>query len=72
MKLVELRISKEATLKLDVRDRLASSVLISRNRVRKLLNSGVKAYLTFLINIPGEKVKLKNVPVVKKFFDFFF
>ena len=71
MKLVELCISGEATLRLDVRDRLASSVLISGIQVRKLLNSGVKAYLTFLINISGDKVKLENVPVVKEFPDIF-
>ncbi|XP_071918786.1 uncharacterized protein [Coffea arabica] len=71
MKLVELRISGKATLKLGVRGRLASSVLISGIRVRKLLSSGAKGYLTFLINTPEDKVKLENVPVVKKFLNVF-
>ena len=61
MELVELHISGEAILKLDVRGRLVSSTLISGIRVRKLLSSGVKGYLTFLINTPGDKVKLENV-----------
>ena len=67
MKLVELRIPVEATLELDVRGKLVSSALISVIRTRKLLNSGVKGYLAFLINTPGNKVKLENVPVVEKF-----
>ncbi|XP_071913994.1 uncharacterized protein [Coffea arabica] len=71
MKLVELRIPGRATLKLDVRGRLASSALISGIRVRKLLSRGVKGYLAFLMNTPRDKVKLENVPVVKKFFDVF-
>ena len=37
-------------MKLDVRDRPATSVLISGARVRKLISSGVKGYLAFLIN----------------------
>ncbi|XP_071933817.1 uncharacterized protein [Coffea arabica] len=69
MKLVELRILGKSTLKLDVRGRLASSALISKIRVRKLLSSGAKGYLAFLINTP--KVKLENVPVVKEFSDVF-
>ena len=71
VKLVELRIMGEATLKLDVRGRLVSSTLISGIRVKKLLSSGIKGYLTFLINTFGDKVKLENVPVVKEFFDVF-
>ncbi|XP_071923239.1 uncharacterized protein [Coffea arabica] len=71
IKLVELYIPGKTTLKLDVRDRLASSALISGIRVRKLLSSGVKGYLTFLIDTPGDKVKLENVPVVKEFSDVF-
>ncbi|XP_071921757.1 uncharacterized protein [Coffea arabica] len=71
MKLVELRIPGEATLKLDVMDRLVSSTLISGIRVRKLLSSGGKGYLDFLINALRDKVKLENVPVVKEFFDVF-
>ena len=71
IKLVELYIPGEATLKLDVRGRLASSALILGIRVRKLLNSGAKGYLAFLINTPGDKVKLENVSIVKEFFDVF-
>ncbi|XP_071928093.1 uncharacterized protein [Coffea arabica] len=69
MKLVELRIPREATLKLDVRGRLASSALISGIRARKLLSSGAIGYLAFLINTPGDKMKLENVPVMKEYFD---
>ena len=71
MKLVELHIPEEATLKLDVRGRLASSALILGIRVRKLLSNGVKGYLVFLINILGDKVKLENVSVVREFLDVF-
>ncbi|XP_071926135.1 uncharacterized protein [Coffea arabica] len=71
MKLVELHIPDETTLKLDVRGRLASSALFSGIRVRKLLSSGAKGYLGFLINTPGDKVKLENVTVVKEFPDVF-
>ena len=71
MQLVELRIPGEATLKLDVRGRLASSILISKIRARKLLSSETKGYLVFLINTLRDKVKLENVPVVKKFSNVF-
>ena len=71
MKLVELRILGRSTLKLDVRGRLVSSTLNSGIQARKLLSSGVKGYLTFLMNTLGDKMKLKNVPVVKKFPDVF-
>ncbi|XP_071923152.1 uncharacterized protein [Coffea arabica] len=71
MKLVELHIPREAILKLDVRGRLASSALISGIRGRKLLSSGGKGYLAFLINTPGDKVKLENMPVMKEFPDVF-
>ena len=71
MKLVKLHIPGEATLKLDVRGKLVSSALISGIRVRKLLSSGANGYLAFLINTPGDKVKLENVPVVKEFPDVF-
>ena len=40
-KMVELCIPKEATLKLNVRDRLALSALISGIRARKMLSKGV-------------------------------
>ena len=42
MKLVDLRIPGEATLKLDVRSRLTSPTLILEIRARKLLSSGTK------------------------------
>ena len=58
-------------MKLDVRGRLASSALISGIRARKLLNSGANEYLAFLINTLVDKIKLKNVPVVKEFSDVF-
>ena len=40
MKMVEFGILREATLRLDLRDRLVSSALISRIRIRKLLIKG--------------------------------
>ncbi|XP_071901792.1 uncharacterized protein [Coffea arabica] len=40
-------------------------------RARKLLNSGAKGYLGFLINTPGDKMKMENMPVVKEFSDVF-
>ena len=49
-KIVELCIPGEATLKLDVRGRLASSALISGIRVKKMLGNGAQEYLAFLIN----------------------
>ncbi|XP_027093721.1 uncharacterized protein [Coffea arabica] len=70
-KMVELCIPREATLKLDVRGRLASSALISEIRVRKILSKGVQGYLAFLINSPSDKVRLKNMPVVKEYPDVF-
>ncbi|XP_071933751.1 uncharacterized protein [Coffea arabica] len=71
MKTVELCIPGEATLKLDVRGRLASSALISGIRVRKMLSKGAQAYLAFLINTPSDKVKLEDMPVVKEYPDVF-
>ncbi|XP_027177936.1 uncharacterized protein LOC113777090 [Coffea eugenioides] len=70
-KIVELCIPGEATLKLDVRGKLASSTLISGIRARKLLNKGSQGYLAFLINTPSDKVSLEDVPVVKDFPDVF-
>ncbi|XP_071939948.1 uncharacterized protein [Coffea arabica] len=71
MKLIELHIPGEATLKLDVKGRLVSPALILGIRVRKLLSSGAKRYLAFLINTLEDKVKLENVPVVNEFSDVF-
>ncbi|XP_071900909.1 uncharacterized protein [Coffea arabica] len=70
-KVVEFSISGEATLRLDVRGKLDSSVLISGIRSRKLLSKGAQGYLIFLINTPGDKVKLEDVLIVNKFFDIF-
>ena len=52
MKVVELCILEETILRLDVREKLTSSALISGIRVRKLLNKEDRGYLTFLINTP--------------------
>ncbi|XP_071902662.1 uncharacterized protein [Coffea arabica] len=70
-KVVEFSIPGEATLRLDVRGRLASSALDSGIRVRKLLSKGAQGYLAFLINTPGDKVKLEDVLVVNEFPDVF-
>ena len=70
-KVVEFCISREATLRLDVRGRLVSSALISGIRVRKLLNKGAQGYLVFLINTPTNKLKVEDIPVVKDYPDVF-
>ncbi|XP_027156585.1 uncharacterized protein LOC113757632 [Coffea eugenioides] len=70
-KIVELDIPGQATLKLDVRGKLASSALISGIRARKLLSKGAQDYLAFLINTPSDKVNLEDMPVVKDFPDVF-
>nr|XP_027101529.1 uncharacterized protein LOC113722417 [Coffea arabica] len=61
----------EATLKLDVRGILASFALISGIRVRKLLSNGARGYLAFLVNTPGEKGKLEEMPVINEYPDVF-
>ncbi|XP_071914134.1 uncharacterized protein [Coffea arabica] len=61
----------KATLKLDVRGMIASSALISGIRARKLLSRGARGYLTFLINTPGEKTKLEDMPVISEYPDVF-
>ncbi|XP_027156444.1 uncharacterized protein LOC113757282 [Coffea eugenioides] len=71
MKTVELCILGEATLKLDVTGRLASSAFISGIRIRKMLSKGGQGYLAFLINTPSDKVKLEDVPVIKDYPDMF-
>ncbi|XP_071924806.1 uncharacterized protein [Coffea arabica] len=68
-KVVEFRIPREATLKLDVRGSLASSAMISGIRVMKLLSRGAQGFLAFLINIPTDKLKIEDVPVVGKYLD---
>ena len=50
MKMVELCIPGEATLKLDVRDRLVSSTLISGIRVRNMLSRGAQGYSPLAIS----------------------
>ncbi|XP_071905709.1 uncharacterized protein [Coffea arabica] len=67
MKVVEFCIPGEATLKLDVRGMIASSALISGIRARKLLSRGAHGYLAFLINTPGEKIKLEDMPVISEY-----
>ncbi|XP_071909874.1 uncharacterized protein [Coffea arabica] len=71
MKVVEFCIPGEATLKLDVRGMIASSALISGIRARKLLRRGARGYLAFLINTPGEKTKLEDMPVISEYPDVF-
>ena len=46
-KVVEFHIPGEATLRLDIRGRLASSTLISGIRGRKLLTRGAQGFLAF-------------------------
>nr|XP_027124217.1 uncharacterized protein LOC113740903 [Coffea arabica] len=70
-KVVEFSIPRVATLELDVIGRLASSALVSEIRAIKLLSKGVQGYLAFLINTPGDKVKLEDVLVVNEFPDVF-
>ncbi|XP_071939216.1 uncharacterized protein [Coffea arabica] len=70
-KVVEFYIPGEATLKLDVRGKLASSALISGIRARKMLHKGAQGFLAFLINAPSDQVKLEDVPIVQDFPDVF-
>nr|XP_027109267.1 uncharacterized protein LOC113729140 [Coffea arabica] len=70
-KVLELWIPGEATLKLDVKGRLASSAMISGIRARKMLHKGAQGFLAFLINAPSDQVKLEDVPVVREFPDVF-
>nr|XP_027064418.1 uncharacterized protein LOC113690624 [Coffea arabica] len=70
-KVLELWIPGEATLKLDVKGRLASSAMISGIRARKMLYKGAQGFLAFLINAPSDQVKLEDVPVVREFPDVF-
>ncbi|XP_027156451.1 uncharacterized protein LOC113758447 [Coffea eugenioides] len=70
-KVVEFCIPGEATLRLDVKGRLASSAMISGIRARKMLSRGAQGFLAFLINAPSDQVKLEDVPVVREFPDVF-
>ncbi|XP_071939914.1 uncharacterized protein [Coffea arabica] len=70
-KVVEFCITGEATLRLDVKGRLASSAMISGIRARKMLSKGAQGFLAFLINAPSDQVKLEDVPVVREFLDVF-
>ncbi|XP_027062028.1 uncharacterized protein [Coffea arabica] len=62
-KIVEFHIPGEATLRLDIRSRLASSVLISGIRAQKLLSREAQGFLAFLINTPSDKLKVEDVPI---------
>ncbi|XP_027171567.1 uncharacterized protein LOC113771150 [Coffea eugenioides] len=62
-KVVKFCIPGEATLRLDVKGRLASSAMISGIRARKMLSKGAQGFLAFLINAPSDQVKLEDVPV---------
>nr|XP_027075952.1 uncharacterized protein LOC113699803 [Coffea arabica] len=70
-KVLELWIPGEAILKLDLKDRLASSAMISGIRARKMLYKGAQGYLAFMINAPSDQVKLEDVPAVREFPDVF-
>ncbi|XP_071905663.1 uncharacterized protein [Coffea arabica] len=70
-KVVEFCIPGEATLRLDVKGRLASSAMISGIRARKMLFKGAQDFLAFLINAPSDQVRLEDVPVVREFPDVF-
>ncbi|XP_071933149.1 uncharacterized protein [Coffea arabica] len=70
-KVVEFCIPGEATLRLDVKGRLASSAMISGIRARKMLSKGAQGFLAFMINAPSDQVKLEDVPVVREFPDVF-
>ncbi|XP_071921795.1 uncharacterized protein [Coffea arabica] len=70
-KVVEFWIPGKATLKLDVKGRLASSAMISGVRARKMLFGGAQGFIAFLINAPSDQVRLEDVPVVRKFPDVF-
>nr|XP_027098834.1 uncharacterized protein LOC113718113 [Coffea arabica] len=70
-KVVEFCIPGEATLRLDVKGRLASSAMISGIRARKMLSKGAQGFLAFMINAPSDQAKLEDVPVVQEFPDVF-
>ncbi|XP_071906070.1 uncharacterized protein [Coffea arabica] len=70
-KVVEFCIPGEATLRLDVKGRLASSAMVSGIRARKMLSKGAQGFIAFLINTPSDQVRLEDVLVVREFLDVF-
>ena len=66
-KVIESCILGEATSRLDVRGRLASSALILGIRLRKFLSKGTQGYSTFLINSSLNKLKIEDVLVVQEY-----
>ncbi|XP_071933110.1 uncharacterized protein [Coffea arabica] len=70
-KVVEFCIPGEATLRLDVKGRLASSAMVSGIRARKMLSKGAQGFIAFLINTPSDQVRLEDVLVVREFSDVF-
>nr|XP_027122238.1 uncharacterized protein LOC113739200 [Coffea arabica] len=70
-KKVEFHIPGEPTLQLYVREKLASTTLISGIRARKLLSKGARGFLAMLINTQGEQLKVENVLVVCEFLEMF-
>ena len=50
---------------------LALSALISGIRIRKLFSNETLGYLAFLVNTPGEKGKLEEMPVINEYPDVF-
>ncbi|XP_071900975.1 uncharacterized protein [Coffea arabica] len=70
-KVVKFCIPGEATLRLDVKGRLASSAMVSGIRARKMLSKGAQGFIAFLINTPSDQAKLEDVPVVREFPDVF-
>ncbi|XP_071905996.1 uncharacterized protein [Coffea arabica] len=70
-KVVEFCIPGEATLRLDVKGRLASSAMVSGIRAREMLSKGAQGFIAFLINTPSDQVRLEDVLVVREFSDVF-
>ncbi|XP_071901271.1 uncharacterized protein [Coffea arabica] len=64
-KVVEFCIPGEATLRLDVKGRLASSAMVSGIRARKMLSKGAQGFIAFLINTPSDQ------RIFKKYLDQF-
>ena len=45
--------------------------IISIMNARKALRKGCKAFLAHVVDVEKEKIKLDDIPIVKKFFDIF-